>query len=266
MRIKNIAFSRAMNWRNLRRWFRIPTRFLTPVRELNQPTARRRYVPAVGPRLRRVLIVVLALFALLSVNALYLSSVTFTEWLTGQTYQDYFYQFMFLGHLVLGLLIILPVVVYGAVHIRNAHARPNRRAVRVGHALFVVSLLLLGTGLVLTRGIPLIEVRQAMMRDIAYWLHVVSPLVAVWLFILHRLAGPKNSMAGRRAGGSDWFGVRRCDAGSAQPGSSPLESVRASVIAGLFFPVSGKDQRRSIHSGRCINDGRLLPAVSRRCA
>ena len=82
---------------------------------------RRRYVPAVGPRLRKLLYVVFGLFALLSINAVYLSGVTYAEWLSGQIYQYYFYQVMFLVHLVLGFLILVPVIVYGAVHIKNAH-------------------------------------------------------------------------------------------------------------------------------------------------
>jgi tetratricopeptide (TPR) repeat protein len=152
---------------------------------------RRRYVPAVGPKLRKLLIVLLGLFALLAVNAVYLGSITFAEWLTGETFQNYFYQYMFLLHLVAGLLILLPVLVYGAIHIRNAHDRPNRRAVRVGYALFVVALLLLVSGLVLTRGLPLLELRHPGAREVAYWLHVVTPLLVVWLFVLHRLAGPR---------------------------------------------------------------------------
>ncbi len=152
---------------------------------------RRRYVPAVGPKLRKLLIVLLGLFALLGVNAAYLGSITFAEWLSGATYQNYFYQYMFLLHLAVGLLILLPVLVYGAIHIRNAHDRPNRRAVRVGYALFVVALLLLVSGLVLTRGLPLLELKHPGAREVAYWLHVVTPLLVVWLFVLHRLAGPR---------------------------------------------------------------------------
>jgi cytochrome b subunit of formate dehydrogenase len=152
---------------------------------------RRQYIPAVGPKLRKLLYVVLGLFAVLTFNSVYLGTITFSEWVTGVTYQDYFYQYMFLLHLALGLLVIIPVVVYGSIHISNAHDRPNRRAVRVGYALFVVALVLLISGLVLTRGLPLIEIRQPVARQIAYWLHVSAPLLVAWLFILHRLAGPR---------------------------------------------------------------------------
>ncbi|NNF61339.1 MAG: hypothetical protein HKN06_08425 [Gammaproteobacteria bacterium] len=150
---------------------------------------RRRYVPAVGPRLRKLLYVVFGLFALLAVNAVYLTSISILEWSTGATYQNYFYQYMFLGHLVLGLVLIVPLIAYGAIHIKNAHGRPNRRAVKVGYALFIVAIILVISGLVLTRGIPWIEVRDPQAREASYWIHVITPLVAAWLFILHRLAG-----------------------------------------------------------------------------
>jgi hypothetical protein len=152
---------------------------------------RRQYIPAVGPKLRKLLYVVLGLFAVLTFNSVYLGTITFSEWVAGVTYQDYFYQYMFLLHLALGLLVIMPVVVYGIIHISNAHDRPNRRAVRVGYALFAVALVLLASGLVLTRGLPWVEIRQPVAREIAYWLHVGTPLLVVWLFILHRLAGPR---------------------------------------------------------------------------
>ena len=152
---------------------------------------RRQYIPAVGPKLRKLLYVVLGLFAVLTFNAVYLGTITFSEWLSGHTYQDYFYQYMFLLHLALGLLLIIPVIVYGIIHIKNAHDRPNRRAVRVGYVLFGVALTLLFSGLVLTRGLPLVEIRQPLARNIAYWLHVATPLLVAWLFILHRLAGPR---------------------------------------------------------------------------
>lgn len=155
------------------------------------PRPRRRYVPAVGPRLRKLLLFVLGLFAVLAVNSVYLGIVTLAEWWSGQTYQNYFYQLMFLGHLVLGLLIILPLLVYGAIHIKNSHNRPNRRAVMVGYALFAVAIVLLISGLTLTRGLPLLELRDPAARSVAYWAHVITPFAIAWLFILHRLAGPR---------------------------------------------------------------------------
>jgi len=148
------------------------------------------YIPAVGPRLRRVLFVVLALFAVLGVNSLYLAGMTLFEWLTGRTYQDYFYQLMFLLHLVLGLLIIIPAVIFPILHLRNAWPRPNRRAVRAGLALFSSILALLASGLLLTR-FDFFEIRDPRVRNVGYWVHLLAPLAVCWLFVLHRLAGPR---------------------------------------------------------------------------
>ncbi|MCZ6762415.1 MAG: hypothetical protein O7C03_05365, partial [Gammaproteobacteria bacterium] len=62
----------------------------------NETMKRRQYVPAVGPKLRKVLLVVFGLFALLGINSVYLGGITLAEWFSGATYQDYFYQWMFL--------------------------------------------------------------------------------------------------------------------------------------------------------------------------
>jgi tetratricopeptide (TPR) repeat protein len=148
------------------------------------------YVPAVGPRLKKLLFVVFALFAVLAVNSVYLGTITWFEWQSGKTLQDYFYQLMFLLHLALGLFIIVPVIVFGALHLKNAWRRPNRRAVRAGLALFSCALLLLVSGVVLTR-LGAFEVRDPAVRGAAYWLHVIAPFAVAWLFVLHRLAGKR---------------------------------------------------------------------------
>ncbi|HEX7157325.1 MAG TPA: multiheme c-type cytochrome, partial [Burkholderiaceae bacterium] len=149
-----------------------------------------RYVPAVGPRLRKLLVVVFGLFALLAVDSVYLGTITWFEWWSGKTLQDYFYQIVFLLHLVLGLLIVVPVIVFGALHFRNAHKRPNRRAVRAGIALFSTALVLLVSGIALTR-LGLFDLKDPAARNGTYWLHVLSPLVLAWLYVLHRLAGKR---------------------------------------------------------------------------
>ena len=55
------------------------------------------YVRAVSPRLRKLLYIVLALLALLVANSAYLASITALEWATSRTYQNFFYQYMFLA-------------------------------------------------------------------------------------------------------------------------------------------------------------------------
>src|SRR5262249_12452722 len=119
-----------------------------------RPPARVKYVRAVGPRLKLLLAFIFGLVALLGANSAYLASISFLGWVkraSGQTFENYFYMYMFLAHLVLGLLLVLPVIIFGIIHIKNSRNRPNRRAVRVGYLLFAISLILLLTGIALVR-------------------------------------------------------------------------------------------------------------------
>lgn len=202
--------------------------------------AGRRYRPAVGPRLRKLLFAVFGLYALLSINAVYLGGVTFLEWWTGQTYQNWFYLNMFLVHLVLGLLLVVPVVVFGLLHMRNSRHRRNRRAVRVGYALFVTVLVLIATGVVLTRVEGLIVVKDESVRSIAYWLHIATPLIAAWLFVLHRLAGKKIKwQVGRR-----W-------------------ALAAAVFAGLMLVWQTQDPRKWNVEGPASGEQYFFPSLAR---
>lgn len=169
------------------------------------PPSRKKYVRAVGPKLRGVLYFIFALFAILSANSVYLGAITFLEWLQGDpntTYQNYFYMVMFGGHLVLGLLLVLPVVIFGIIHAKNSSDRPNRHAVRVGYLLFFVALVLLFTGVALMR-FDFFSIKNPVLRKPLYWAHVITPILAVWLYIIHRLAGPRIKWAiGLRWGGA----------------------------------------------------------------
>ena len=148
-----------------------------------------RPLPVVTVGMRKLLTAVLVLFALLVLNSAYLGAITYREWLTGESLEDAVYLSMFLGHLLLGIGITLPVLVYGVMHLRRAIGRPNRLAVRLGLALFVCVIVLLATGFGLTRGIPFVELRDPALRSVAYWAHVATPVLIGWLFVLHRLAG-----------------------------------------------------------------------------
>jgi tetratricopeptide (TPR) repeat protein len=199
----------------------------------------KRYVPVVGPGLKKLLAVVFGLFALLTVNSVYLASVT----VAGTRYQNWFYLNMFLLHLVLGLAIVLPVIVFGAIHIRNAWDRPNRRAIRVGLALFSTAIVLLASGIVLMRvdlfGVRL-EVNQPFARSTAYWLHVLCPLVAIWLFVLHRLAGRRI----RWKVGLAWAGV-------------------AAVFATAMLALHRQDPRAWNVAGPASGERYFFPSLSR---
>ena len=201
---------------------------------------RRRYLPAVGPQLKRLLAGVFGLFALLAVNSSYLVSVTVFEWITGETYQNWFYLVMFLIHLVLGALIIVPLVAFGLIHMRNTLSRPNRRAVYVGIGLFIVALALLASGIVLTRIEGVIVVNNPTVRAVAYWTHVITPLVAAWLFVLHRLAGKRIRWQ---------IGVRW--------------TVVAAVFAGIMLIVQAQDPRRWDLEGPDSGEQYFFPSLAR---
>ncbi len=145
--------------------------------------------PVINARLGRLLGIVFLLFSLLVVNSVYLSAVTILEQTSDKIYQDYFYLMMFLVHLVLGLLLTVPVIIFAIGHMRRAWSRPNRYAIRAGLALLTGLVLVLLSGLLLTR-FGFLEVNDPLVRRISYWIHVISPFAVAWLFVLHRLAGP----------------------------------------------------------------------------
>ena len=164
-----------------------------------------KYRPAVGPKLKWLLAAVFGLFAILAVNSVYLSTVTFLEWRSGEALQGEFYLWNFLAHLVLGFAIVVPTIVFGALHWRNVSNRPNPRAIAAGIATFAAAIVLLVTGIALTRvelaGV-VVGVREPAVRETVYWLHVIAPFVVAWLFVLHRLSGRKIKWkVGARWGG-----------------------------------------------------------------
>lgn len=206
----------------------------------NPARKKRTYVPAVGPGLQKLLAVVFGLFALLAVNSTYLVAVTIFGKSTGQTYENWFYLIMFLLHLVLGLALVVPLICFGVLHIRNTYQRLNRRAVNVGYALFATSLLLLGSGVVLTRVEGILVVNDPTARSIAYWMHVITPLVCAWLFILHRLAGKRIQWKI----GLRWSGV-------------------AAVFAGGMLILQAQDPRTWNQVGNPEGEKYFFPSLAR---
>ena len=106
------------------------------------------------------------------------------------------------GGLVLGALLVVPFIIFGLAHLVTSWKRPNKTAVRLGLALLVASIVLLLSGIVLVRlDVPLaamtdrrladltLSVKDPTARTIGYWLHVGTPLLAIFLYIRHRLAG-----------------------------------------------------------------------------
>ncbi|MEZ6131047.1 MAG: multiheme c-type cytochrome [Planctomycetaceae bacterium] len=146
---------------------------------------------AIGPRLRIVFHVMLFLLALIAANSAYLMGVKVMEWWTSQTYQDYFYICMFLMHIVIGLLIVVPFLVFGILHMRNTKDRKIRRTVNIGYALFSVCVVVLLSGFALVRIEGILDLKHPTARSAMYWAHVACPVIGLWLYWLHRLVGPK---------------------------------------------------------------------------
>ncbi|MEI4550349.1 multiheme c-type cytochrome [Pseudoalteromonas spongiae] len=157
---------------------------------MNISPPKRKRIDAVGPKLKVLLIALLVAFSLLMINSVFLGSVTFFEWLNQTVYQDYFYQLMFLGHITLGLICIIPLLLFGSLHFKNTFQRKNKRAIYVGIFLFAALILMALSGLLLIR-FDFFSIKHPSVRSISYWLHVVLPFVCIWLFVLHRLVGPK---------------------------------------------------------------------------
>ncbi len=158
------------------------------------PGWRKKHRRVLGPRLKVLFFVVLAMVALLGANSLYLAAITCLEWISGRwgeglTYQNSFYLIMFLLHILLGLVLIIPFLLFALPHLWLARNRRNRRAIRFGYALFYVALVVLVTGVLLVRIEGLFELKAPTTRAIVYWLHVVLPLFGLWLYWLHRLSG-----------------------------------------------------------------------------
>ncbi len=213
----------------------------------------------VGPRLRKLLVAVLVLFALLIVNSIYLGAVSLLQWFEGASLEGPLYQSMFLGHLALGFAIALPAIIYAALHLRRAIHRPNRLAIRLGLALFAVVLLLIGSGFALTRGIPVIELRGASARSIAYWLHVAAPIAACWLFVLHRLAGPPIRWLAGSAIALAGIVVGLAGAWLAEPAATERAHAQADFLPSLARTATGRlvpaeELMRDDYCARCHAD------------
>ncbi len=150
------------------------------------------YVPAIGPKLRVLLFVVFATFAILGASGAYLTAVTAFNWYRApQSYTTAFTLWVFLAHVAIGMIGTLPFLVFSGIHLASSWRRPNKRAVRLGVALLVASLAVVVTGFALVQldGLPQLPTGTTG-RSLAYWLHVAIPFAAVWLYVLHRRAGP----------------------------------------------------------------------------
>ncbi len=168
-----------------------PTQPTVVVRRATSPP--QPYVPAVGPKLRVVLLAVFGVFAFLGATGVYLSAITLlNNARSPDNYTTPFGLWVFLAHVVIGVLGTLPFLLFGVAHWLTAHSRPNRVAVRLGVLLFLAGMSVCASGFALIQieGLPRLS-PGSISRAVAYWLHIALPFAAVWTYVAHRRAGPK---------------------------------------------------------------------------
>ena len=148
------------------------------------------YTPAIGPRLRPLLWIILIGFAVLGANGFYLASVTALTWYLGTTQQTFFYMLMVApapaaglpaDRAVRGLRLRAPGDLVEA-------AQPGGGPLRAGAAGGGDRHPGLGPGPGPDRRASRSATRGS--ASVGYWLHVVAPLAAIALYVKHRLAGP----------------------------------------------------------------------------
>src|SRR5262249_17340988 len=116
----------------------------------------RPYVPAVGPRLKALLFVIFGAVALLGATGVYLLAIRLLEAVRRATDTNPCPISFFMVHVVVGVLLVLPFLAFGTIHLATARTRKNRRAVRLGIILFSVSIVvgLSGLALIQLTGLP----------------------------------------------------------------------------------------------------------------
>jgi hypothetical protein len=209
----------------------------------------RPYEPAIGPRLRVLLYLLFALFGLLGATAVYLVAIRGLEEFTGRFYWSFFSICMFALHEWLGVLFVLPFLVFGLIHLASARHRKNRLAVRLGVLLFLTGGLVCLTGLALMQLPGLPQLPTGTTRAVILWAHGLLPVLAIVLYVQHRRAGP----AVKWKLGFAWAGAvaafvgamlymhshdpRKWYAKGSPEGEKYFEPSRARTPEGNFIPV-----------------------------
>lgn len=211
------------------------------------------YEPAIKPWLRPLLWATFAGFAFLGATGAYLAGISFLNWYrTGALYTTPFTFWMFLAHGGIGLVGVLPFLVFGVTHYATSRKRPNRKAVRLGLLVFGLGIATIVTGLALFQldGLPQLPT-GTLSRSIVYWLHVAVPVMAVAAYIGHRKAGPRIKWGYGKA----WGGIVAVllVVMTVMHGYDPQAAARVGSVEGVqYFEPS------QVRTG----DGKFIPAES----
>lgn len=149
------------------------------------------YEPAVGPRLKVILFFIFACVALLGATGVYLLAISLLERLRKLTITNQFTIGMLIAHIFVGVVLVVPFLAFGIIHLATARKRKNKLAVKLGISLFIMGILaaLTGVALIQLSGLPQIPTGTYVRAAVYAW-HLVTPVAAVVLYILHRRAGP----------------------------------------------------------------------------
>ncbi len=139
-----------------------------------------------GPVTARYAALLFVLIGLLTINGFYLLVISFIEWSLGLFLQNPGYQLMFAVHLVAGMLMLLVLGLYLAGHLPVVRSHANAGARREGLRLVWSLVVVITTGLLLTRGISDFEISRPDVRWGLYLGHVLAPIAGFWFFYQHR--------------------------------------------------------------------------------
>lgn len=133
--------------------------------------------------LRRLLITVGVLAAVVAANSLYLLLVRAGVFVSGQDVAaSYVFQTLLLGHTVVGTVLVVIILVFAGLHLSRVWARRGRASIASGLLTVGVGAILLLTGVFI-----LTEAATRSHRWI-WWVHVLAAGLAPFLYILHRKA------------------------------------------------------------------------------
>ena len=240
--------------------------------------------PVLTPTMRVIVRALMVAFVFLLVNSGYLLTVSLAEGWSGEDRQTVFSIWMLLAHVVVGLAIALPFLGVAIAHARRGLKRPNRAAQRMGFVALSAGVLTLLTGLLLLRlqwGDYALEMRGFLARSTIWWIHLVAPVLLIWMYVLHRLAGPRIrwrmggallllAIAGGAAGavlhssftgkltevvpqsGDDYFepSLARTDTGNFIPASSLMQNHECQIC----HPDAHASWAASVHAASSFNN------------